>query len=58
MTMTEQKYMELHKSLDELVSDFIGSYKTSGYKSLAETSLLEFLTWSAEQTKNPDLIKT
>ena len=42
-------HVELHKKLDELLADFIAQ---TG-KTPSETTVMEFLTWSFEQTKNP-----
>lgn len=51
--MNKKEHMErhkvLHKELDELVSDFIGH--TKGLPS--KTTVLELMSWSFEQTKNP-----
>lgn len=44
-----QRHKELHRMLDELLADFI---ERTG-RMLTKTSLLEFLTWSFEQTINP-----
>ena len=44
-----QRHIELHKSLDELIADFIehtGKYPSG-------VTLMEFMKWSYEQTKNP-----
>ena len=44
-----RKHEALHKSLDELVADFIGHTKNLP----SETTLMEFMQWSHEQTENP-----
>lgn len=44
------RHVELHKSLDELLADFI-RHNPGKYPS--ETTILEFLRWSNEQTTNP-----
>ena len=41
------RHQVLHKELDELVADFI---QETG-KRPSETSLIDFMTWSFEQTK-------
>lgn len=43
------RHKELHKKLDELVADFIDH---TG-KLPSDTNLMELMTWSCEQTKNP-----
>lgn len=52
MTVAEHKsrHEELHIALDELLADFLHHNRM---KSLTETTLIEFLKWSCEQTKNP-----
>lgn len=44
-------HKELHKALDQLVADWIDHQKTGG--SLRDTSIMELMDWSFEQTKNP-----
>ena len=57
--MTREEHMkrheELHKSLDELVADYVShTYNFSGkWKSLSDTSIMELMTWSASQMTNP-----
>jgi len=43
------RHKELHKYLDELIADFIRHTN----KLPSETSLMELMKWSNEQTKNP-----
>lgn len=43
------RHKELHNKLDELLADFINHTK----KLPSKTTLMEFLTWSSEQTTNP-----
>lgn len=52
MTIKEhrQRHKELHKSLDELLADFI--WHTTELPS--KTSLLKLLDWSHKQTINPE----
>lgn len=54
MTKEEHKtrHEELHRSLDELLADYIGHHKYPR-KPLTEISIIEFLTWSASQVKEP-----
>lgn len=51
--MTEQEHRErhelLHKMFDELAADFIAQMD----RRLTDTTLLELLEWSHEQTKHP-----
>lgn len=51
MNINEHKkqHKELHNSLDELTADFIRH--TKGLPS--NTTVLELMTWSHEQTTNP-----
>ena len=44
-----ERHKELHKMLDELSADFIQHTK----KLLSETSLMELIEWTYQQTKNP-----
>ena len=44
-----ERHKELRKSLDELIADFIRH--TKGLPS--RTTVLELMSWSFEQTKNP-----
>ena len=43
------RHVELHQKFDELLADFIGH--TDGLPS--KTTLMEFMTWSHEQTIHP-----
>lgn len=43
------RHVELHKSFDELLADFIDH--TGGLPS--KTTLMEFMNWSHEQTLEP-----
>ena len=45
----KQRHEMLHQNLDELVADFID--QTEGLPS--ETTILELMRWSYEQTLNP-----
>jgi len=45
----QERHKLLHKELDELVADFISITN----KMPSQTSLMELMTWSFEQTKNP-----
>ena len=45
----KQIHIDLHKSLDTLLADFISHTE----KLPSKTTLLEFIEWSYEQTKNP-----
>ncbi len=45
----QARHVELHKKFDELLADFIGH--TNSLPS--QTSLMEFMTWSHEQTIHP-----
>jgi hypothetical protein len=54
MNQAEHKarHEALHKSLDELLADFI---MHNPGKRLRETSLMDFLQWSASQMANPSV---
>lgn len=55
MTDEEHKarHVELHKALDELAADWLDhTYTTSG-KLLSNTSIMELMEWSHQQTLNP-----
>lgn len=45
----QQRHIELHKSLDELVADFI----TQTGKLPSKTPLIELMEWSYQQTQSP-----
>ena len=45
-----KRHIELHKSLDELIADFI----LHTQKLLSETTVMELMEWTHEQTINPD----
>uniref|UniRef100_A0A6M3LDQ7 Uncharacterized protein n=1 Tax=viral metagenome TaxID=1070528 RepID=A0A6M3LDQ7_9ZZZZ len=45
-----KRHKELHKSLDELIADFI----THTDKLPSSSSVMELMEWSYKQTKNPD----
>ena len=49
----QQRHIELHKSLDELIADYISCTQ----RTLSETSVMEFLNWSYAQTINPQEVK-
>jgi len=52
MTIKEHKerHLQLHRSFDELIADFI--HNTSN--SLSKTSILDLVEWSYKQTLDPD----
>ena len=45
----KKRHKFLHENLDELIADYIAVTK----RKPSETNLLDFLLWSAEQTKYP-----
>ena len=45
----KKRHIELHQYLDELVADFINHTE----KRPSETSVMELMSWSFEQTKIP-----
>jgi hypothetical protein len=45
----QKRHEELHKSLDQLIADFI----THTDRLPSETTLIDFMKWSHEQTLNP-----
>ena len=53
--MTKEKHIEkhevMHKNLDELTAEFLTNNPD---KMLANTTLLELITWSHKQTLIPD----
>jgi len=44
-----KRHQELHKSLDELVADMIDQTT----RTPSNTTVMELIKWSFEQTKNP-----
>jgi len=57
MGISKEKHIERHKKLhmylDELVADYIACQPLDG-KSLTDTTLMEFLQWSANQLSSPE----
>lgn len=55
--MTKQEHIKihkkLHKALDELIADWVDNQPKEKYKGITETTILELIEWSCEQTKNP-----
>jgi hypothetical protein len=55
--MTEEehraRHQELHQALDELLADWIGHQSIDYGKVLSDTTLMELMRWSHEQTINP-----
>lgn len=49
----KERHILLHKHLDELIADYI----THTGKTPSTSTLMEFLTWSYEQTQNPTEIE-
>lgn len=49
----KEKHIALHKMLDELVADYIIHTK----KTPSGSTVMELMTWSHEQTKNPTVQK-
>jgi len=45
----KRRHVALHRHLDELVADYIGN--TGNLPS--KVTLMQFMKWSAEQTKHP-----
>ena len=49
-----QRHKELHAMLDELSADYIRHNLTyENKKTLKDVTLMDLMTWSHEQTKNP-----
>lgn len=57
MSMTDEehrhRHIELHKSLDELVADWIDHQGIGSDKFLSNTPIRELMEWSYQQTQNP-----
>lgn len=49
----KERHTKLHRSLDELAADFI----THTGKRPSNSTLLEFMEWSAQQMENPATAK-
>lgn len=49
-----KRHEELHKAVDELAADYMYHNRR---KLLSETTVLDLLKWSNEQTKNPTPFK-
>jgi len=49
----QQRHIKLHKSLDELVADWLDQQDLKNNKSFSNTSIMELMEWSYHQTKNP-----
>lgn len=46
------KHIKLHQKLDELIADYISCTN----KTLSESSIMDLIQWSYEQTRNPQSI--
>ena len=46
----KHRHIELHRNLDELITDFISNSKAS----ISKTTLIELIEWSHKQTVEPD----
>lgn len=44
------RHIFLHQALDELVADYINHHK---YSLLTKTTMIDFMKWSGEQTREP-----
>ena len=50
----KKRHEELHRALDELVADWISHHGIGKpYRGLTNTSIMELIKWSHEQTINP-----
>lgn len=47
----KQRHIELHKSLDELIADFV--YNNSDLTTFTDQPIMALMTWSYQQTLNP-----
>jgi len=47
----KKRHIELHKALDELATDYLVQH---GGKIPSHTTIMELMTWSNEQQKNPN----
>jgi hypothetical protein len=48
----KQRHIELHGALDELVADFIAHGKIGEHRP-SETTVMELMKWSHQQTQDP-----
>ena len=48
-----ERHLELHKALDELAADWLDNQPTESEKLFSNTTIMELMEWSYEQTKNP-----
>lgn len=44
-----KRHVDLHRALDELMADYVGHTR----RLLGQTTMIEFMQWSYEQTLNP-----
>jgi hypothetical protein len=49
-----QRHVGLHLALDELISDWAAHQSRVGGKMFSNTTIMELLEWSFEQTQKPD----
>ncbi len=55
MTKAEhiERHKELHRSLDELAADWLDNQPLESRKLFSNTTIMELMTWSYEQTIKP-----
>ena len=55
MTKEEHKerHQKLHRSLDELIADWLDHQLLSSNKRFSNTTIMELIEWSYQQTLNP-----
>jgi hypothetical protein len=51
--MLREDHIEIHKKLHKALSELSADYIRCTKKTLVETTVLEFIKWSYDQTENP-----
>ena len=54
---TKQELIEIHKELHTSLDKLLACYIQENEKVLSDTSVMELIEWSFEQTKNPSCFK-
>ena len=47
------RHRHLHKALDELIADYLDHQPIERFRFLSETTVMELMEWSFQQTRNP-----
>lgn len=54
----QERHLQLHKSLDELAADWLQHQPLNSDKRFSNTTIMELMQWSHQQTIDPVSFKT